>query len=71
VSAPIGGGVLQISGPWGCRKCGWSEALEYDCREGVRMDGPDRVFDPYGVSHHLDDLKNGESILTALKRSKA
>lgn len=49
-------GVGRIYGPWGCSNCGWSEYPEYDSRAGVRADGDDRVFDQFGVSHHLDRL---------------
>jgi hypothetical protein len=47
-------GVGVIYGPWGCSHCGWSEYPEYDSREGIRRDGEDRVFDQFGVSHHVD-----------------
>lgn len=43
-----------IHGPWGCGNCGWSEWEKYDSRKGVRRDGEDRVFDQYGVSHHVE-----------------
>jgi len=49
-------GVGLMHGPWGCPDCGWSEYPEYDCREGTRMDGADRVFDQYGISHHVTRL---------------
>lgn len=58
-------GVGVIHGPWGCPDCGWSEYPEYDCREGVRRDGADRVFDQYGVSHHVDRL-DGKAVLVGL-----
>lgn len=54
--------VGVIHGPWGCANCGWSENPEYDSRDGVRMDGEDRVFDQYGVSHHLTRL-DGQVVL--------
>lgn len=49
--ADIGVGVIY--GPWGCYACGWSEAPEYDSRNGAKLDGPDRVFDPLGGSIFL------------------
>jgi hypothetical protein len=52
-------------GPWGCGECGWSEWPEYDSREGVRHDGDDRVFDQYGMSHHVDRL-DGAAVLVGL-----
>jgi hypothetical protein len=66
-SADIGVGVIY--GPWGCPACGWSEDPQYDCREGTRMDGDDRVLDQYGVSHHVDRL-DGQAVLAGLNRSK-
>lgn len=47
-------GIGVIHGPWGCGNCGWSESPEYDSRDGIRHDGEDRVFDQFGVSHHVD-----------------
>ena len=46
-------GVGIMTGPWGCPNCGWSDNPVYDCREGIRKDGDDRVLDQYGVSHHV------------------
>ena len=46
-------GVAMLYGPWGCGNCGWSEYPEYDSRYGIRRHGDDRVFDQYGVSHHI------------------
>ena len=46
-------GIGVIHGPWGCANCGWSSSPEYDCRDGIRRDGDDRVFDQYGGSHHV------------------
>jgi len=63
-------GVGVIHGPWGCPGCGWSEYPEYDCREGVRADGEDRVLDQYGASHHVDRL-GGQLVLAGLNRSKS
>ena len=62
-SADIGIGVRH--GPWGCGACGWSEDPEYDSRAGIRYDGADRVFDQYGVSHHVDRL-DGVAVLVGL-----
>jgi hypothetical protein len=47
-------GVGVIYGPWGCPSCGWSCDSRYDCREGIRHDGDARVFDQYGMSHHVE-----------------
>lgn len=66
-SADVGVGVIY--GPWGCDNCGWSEAPEYDSRAGIRRDGKDRVFDQYGVSHHVDRF-NGEAVLAGLNVAK-
>ena len=57
--------VGVIYGPWGCGECGWSENPEYDSREGTRRDGDDRVFDQYGVSHHVSRL-DGMAVVAGL-----
>jgi hypothetical protein len=56
-------GVGVIHGPWGCSNCGWSECPEYDSRDGIRRAGDGRVFDQYGVSHHVD--RNGGAVVLA------
>jgi hypothetical protein len=57
--------VGVIYGPWGCANCGWSESPEYDCREGIRRDGDDRVLDQYGGSHHVD-RPGGQAVLVEM-----
>jgi hypothetical protein len=57
--------VGVIHGPWGCSDCGWSEDPAYDCRSETRMDGEDRVFDQFGVSHHVSRL-DGMAVLAGL-----
>ena len=49
-------GVGVIHGPWGCGNCGWSEDPAYDSRGGLRMDGDDRVRDPFGGIQHVDRI---------------
>lgn len=62
-SVDVGIGVMH--GPWGCGSCGWSENPEYDSRDCIRRDGDDRVFDQYGVSHHIERL-DGVAVLVGL-----
>jgi hypothetical protein len=58
-------GVGVIHGPWGCAGCGWSSDSRYDSRAGVRRDGADRVYDQYGVSHHVDRI-GGVAVLAGV-----
>lgn len=62
-SADVGIGVIY--GPWGCANCGWSSDSQYDSREGVQRDGEDRVFDQWGMSHHVDRI-GGKVVLAGL-----
>jgi hypothetical protein len=62
-SVDVGLGVIY--GPWGCASCGWSSDPQYDSREGLRYDGEDRVFDQWGVSHHVDRI-GGQVVLAGL-----
>lgn len=62
-SVDVGVGVIR--GPWGCGNCGWSSDSAYDSRVSIRRDGDDRVFDQYGVSHHVD-RSDGQVVLAGL-----
>lgn len=66
-SVDVGIGIMY--GPWGCSNCGWSEDPDYDCRDGIKRDGDDRVLDQFGVSHHVDRF-DGMAVLIGLNVAK-
>jgi len=47
-SVDVGVGIMR--GPWGCN-CGWSEYVEYDCRNGPRFDDEGNRLDQLGGLH--------------------
>lgn len=62
-------GIGMMYGPWGCSNCGWSEDPDYDCRDGIKRDGDDRVLDQFGVSHHVE-RPDGMAVLIGLNVTK-
>ncbi len=52
-------GVGVIYGPWGCGRCGWSSAPEYDRSEGIssaQVENPDWYIDQFGGMQRISAI---------------